>query len=75
MGRSLVIEAWGLQGSKGTAALPSGSDDGGWGNRLIQAVALTLAMGRVSMKIGDRQTCTSGGLDSAGDDRVSQALS
>jgi hypothetical protein len=40
-----------------------------------EAVALTLAMGRVSMKIGDRQTCTSGGRDSAGDDRVAQAFS
>jgi hypothetical protein len=37
--------------------------------------ALTVAMGRVSMKIGDQQNCTSGGRDSAGDDRVSQAIS
>jgi hypothetical protein len=37
--------------------------------------ALTVAMGRVSMKFGDQQTCTSGGRDSAGDDRVSQAIS
>jgi hypothetical protein len=40
-----------------------------------QDTALTLALGRVSMKIGDQQTCTSGGRDSAGDDRVPKALS
>jgi hypothetical protein len=40
-----------------------------------ERAALTVAMGRVSMKIGDQQTSTSGGRNSAGDDCVSQALS
>ena len=40
-----------------------------------QRAALTRAGGRVSMKIGEKQTRSSGGRDSAGDHRVSQALS
>jgi hypothetical protein len=56
------------------ALLPSAKAEGSHQTTQVLAT-LTWVWGRVSMKIGEKHSCSSGGRDSAGDSRVSQALS